>query len=398
MRRVVLIIIATGIAIACTKRSREAGIISSPKKNAESVFLTHDHKTHPVIAWTERTSEELSFLFAVSGDEGKSFFKPVSVQLQEDVATHAEGMPKIAFKRDGTIMIAYERKAPTTENKYAGSICFITSDDGGKCWSSEKFVHSDTTGGRSRSYFDIETLPDGEIGASWLDIKLNNETGGRSILFAKTNSSNRFGKEILIDSSACQCCRVDVYKDHADHVVIAYRGLKKSIMGRSIRDMMAVTSTDNGLTFSAPIIVSADNWAIDGCPHTGPSLCSNSSKLFTLWYTEGNGNGVYYTHKSKSDDEFFPRELVSNAGRHPQLSANDDQIAMVWEENSGDPSQQITNIHYRIIRDGIDIRKDVLSAGNKNAYFPVVTPTKQGFLTAYLQEADNHVIVYFQCL
>ena len=27
------------------------------------------------------------------------------------------------------------------------------------------------------------------------------------------------------------------------------------------------------------------------------------------------------------------RELVSNAGRHPQVSANGNRIAMLWEEN-----------------------------------------------------------------
>jgi hypothetical protein len=380
--------------MGCSKKNKHAWQISSPGKNAESVYLTRDNKGNPVIAWTERSTKQVNLTFATSFDDANSFSQNITVPLTEDVATHAEGMPKVAFKNDGTIILAYEKKAPTKENKYAGAIYFITSKDHGKSWSSEKYLHSDTIPGRSRSYFDIETLPDGEVGASWLDIQLNDETEGRSVLFAKTNSTNVFTDEILIDSSACQCCRIDVYKDVNDNVYVAYRGLRKGNMGELIRDMMVTTSVDRGMTFTSPFTISTDNWNIDGCPHTGPSLCSNKAGLFTLWYTEGNGNGVYYTHKS-GNDEFLPRELVSNAGRHPQVSANEDLIAMLWEENSDEAEKKITNVHYRLIKDGADTEKQILTPKDVNAYLPVVTQTRTGFLVAYLMEVDDHVSVYW---
>src|SRR5690606_14147404 len=171
-----------------------------------------------------------------------------------------------------SIIAAYEKKAPTTENKYASAIYYVASTDNGKSWTSESFLHSDTVAGKSRSYFDIERLPDGEIGASWLDVTYDSQLRGRSVLFARTSSSNRFGNEVLIDSSACQCCRIDVYTDDSENIFVAYRGLIKGKLGKQIRDMMIATSTDHGATFSRPLTISADNWNIDGCPHTGPSL------------------------------------------------------------------------------------------------------------------------------
>jgi hypothetical protein len=143
--------------------------VSSDNSSAESVFLTHDHHDNPVVVWTEKAGEQLTLFYAISKDGGKSFSEKVSIPLTPDVATHSESMPKIAFKNDGTVIAAYEKKAPTRENKYAGSIYFISSSDKGKTWTKETFLHSDTISGRSRSYFDIERLPDGEIGASWLD-------------------------------------------------------------------------------------------------------------------------------------------------------------------------------------------------------------------------------------
>lgn len=392
MRCLFLIMIAISL-VSCKESGVGVKQISLSEKNAESVYLTHDNNGNTVVAWTEKTEQELNLLFAVSSDDGETFSQRVAVPLDQEVATHAEGMPKIAFKKDGTIIVAYEKKAPTKENKYAGAIYYRLSNDKGKSWSSEKYIHNDTISGRSRSYFDIETLPDGEIGASWLDVKLNDETGGRSVLFAKTDETNSFANEILLDSSACQCCRIDVYTDVNKNLYVAYRGLKKGKMGKAIRDMMIATSIDEGVTFSSPLAISTDNWSIDGCPHTGPSLCSNKAGLFTLWYTEGNGNGVYYTHKTDTD-KFLPRELVSNEGRHPQVSANDDRIAMVWEENIDNDGKPMTVVNYRLIKDGIDIEKNTLAAKNVNSFLPVITQTREGFLVAYLMEANNHVGVY----
>jgi hypothetical protein len=392
MRHILISIITTIIIIGCEEEANEVKKISSA--NAESVYLTHDNNDNPVIAWTEKTEDRVDFLFAVSKDDGKTFSQRVSVPLCQNVATHAEGMPKVAYKKDGTIYIGYEKKLPTATNKYAGSIYYITSVDNGKTWAKEKYMHEDTVSGGSRSYFDIETLPDGEIGAAWLDIKLNQETGGRSVRFAKTNASNSFVDEMLIDSSACQCCRIEVYTDVNKNVYVAYRGLRKGSMGRSIRDMMITTSSDHGTSFTSPITISSDNWNIDGCPHTGPSLCSNKAGLFTMWYTEGSGTGVFYAHKENIDDNFLPREAVSTNGRHPQVSSNGELIAMLWEENIQSGGKSMTTVNYRLIKEGVDLKKDILTAKDVNAFLPVVTQTRDGFLVAYLMEVNNQVGVY----
>jgi hypothetical protein len=374
---------------------KQHGMISSPTTTAESVYLTRDHEDNAALVWTERSGNNLSLFYAVYSDEGTSFFKKIHFPLASDVATHAEGMPKVAFKSDGTVIAAFEKKAPTKDNKYAGAIFYRMSNDDGASWTDEKILHSDTVAGRSRSYFDIERLPNGEIGASWLDIKLDEDTQGRSVRFARTNKSEGFQSEILVDSSACQCCRIDVYTDKSDNVFVAYRGLKKGKMGQQLRDMMIATSIDQGKSFSAPVLISADNWNIDGCPHTGPSLCSSKAGLISLWYTEGSGTGIFTATKTSERTEFTPREAVSHSGRHPQLTASGDQIAMVWEEEVMDGASSRTVINYRIVKDGLETKRTRLTPKAQNSFLPVVTAIESGFLIAYLMERDNHVGVYF---
>lgn len=392
MKYFIYMTLVTTVLAGCSKK-HPITLVSTQGNTAESVYLTNDHHNNPVVVWTERKDSALVLSFAISDDNGKSFTEKISMPLSADVATHPESMPKVAFKSDGSIIAAYEKKAPTKENKYASAIYYVFSDNNGKSWSPESFLHSDTIAGRSRSYFDIERLPDGEIGASWLDIKLNNDTGGRSVRFAKTQRSQLFGNEVLIDSSACQCCRIDVYSDIAGRINVAYRGLMKGKMGQAIRDMMLSTSDDDGRTFTDPMRISQDDWAIDGCPHTGASICSSKSGLYSFWYTEGNGTGIYYSFKQNSDPVFGQRQLVSNTGRHPQLSTNASRYVMVWEENDDQSEKKLTNVLYQV-GDGADVRKGYLTPKKSNAYLPVITQTSDGFLVAFLMETPGGVGIY----
>ena len=396
MRFTILAVFLTLLLLGCN-RDQSAIMISSNMATAESAFLTRDQHDNPVVVWTEKENKKLTLFFARSTD-GRSISNPVRLPLSVDVATHAESMPKVAFKKDGSIIAAYEKKAPTTRNKYASAIYYVMSVDGGASWTKESFLHSDTVAGKSRSYFDIERLPDGEIGAAWLDIKMNDDAGGRSVRFARTTPLNGFSNEVLIDSSACQCCRIDVYTDKTENVFVAYRGLAKGPMGKQIRDMMIATSVDYGTTFSAPVTISADNWNIDGCPHTGPSVCGNKAGLISLWYTEGSGTGIYYAARSKNDPTFSTRRLVSSNGHHPQLTANEDRIAMLWEENIDYNGKPNTEIHYRIVKEGVDRENKALTSREANAFLPVVAPTNSGFLVAYLMEQNGGVGVFLTIL
>jgi hypothetical protein len=371
--------------LSCVERETATFKVSSRNAEAESVYLTQNESGMPVLAWTERANGELRFLFTTLDNNGAAGEK-YEIPVPDDVATHAEGMPKVAFKKDGTVIAAYETKAPTSDNKYAGAIYFIESYDRGRSWTSPTYLHNDTISGRSRSFFDIETLSDGEVGAAWLDIKLNSNSGGRSIRFSKTTAGSAFVSEILIDSSACECCRVDLHSTKNGDINIAYRGIIKGNVGQSIRDMMFVTSGDNGKTFTNSKRISADNWVIDGCPHTGPSLASNGNGTHALWYTEGTSTGISYSFAEAKPAHFVAKENISPAGKHPQIAAQPGRVALLWEENMISGSESHSRVRYQL-RDESGIHSEYITAANTDAYLPVVTTLNAGeFIVAYLMK------------
>jgi hypothetical protein len=106
-------------------------------------------------------------------------------------------MPKVAFKSNGTAVVVFQKRVPTPENQYAGVLLYTQLLKDGNRWSTPAYLHADSSKGIGRSFFDIVQLPNGEVGAIWLDGR-NNYKNGSSLYFAKTNAENGFDSEIQI--------------------------------------------------------------------------------------------------------------------------------------------------------------------------------------------------------
>jgi hypothetical protein len=65
---------------------------------------------------------------------------------------------------------------------------------------------------------------------------------------------------------------------------------------------------------------------------------------------------------------------------------------MVWEEIS---EEKFTNVFYQVSNE-TEVKKDCLTPRSANAFSPVVTPTNNGFLIAYLMETDNGIEMYIR--
>src|SRR5919199_2498158 len=169
--------------------------------------LTTDAGGNPLLTWVEKESDQkATFYFARSADGGKTFGEKIQVNAPATLSAHAEGMPKIAVKSDGTLLAVFEVPRPVAESRFAGDLLYVISKDEGKTWSEPKAVHQDTTPGKSHSFSDVTRMPNGEIGIVWLDEKLPGKEG-RPVLFTQTNPSGGFGATVMVDDNACQCCR-----------------------------------------------------------------------------------------------------------------------------------------------------------------------------------------------
>ncbi|WP_332368485.1 sialidase family protein [Spirosoma telluris] len=113
-----------------------------------------------------------AFYFAISKDGGQTFGEKIRVKAPATLSAHAEGMPKIAEKADGTLLAVFEVPNSTPSSRFAGDLLYTMSSDKGQTWTEPKPVHQDVRPGTSHSFSDITRLPNGEIGVVFLDEKL----------------------------------------------------------------------------------------------------------------------------------------------------------------------------------------------------------------------------------
>lgn len=297
------------------KRGEDSIVLSDSTQAASCALFTTNNKGDLVISWCEKNqSGNKKFYFSEFDKTSNRFSNKNSIPIEPNASLHEEGMPKVAFKNDGTIIAVFETSEPTEKNRFAGNIKYLQSFDNGINWSSPTCLHADTSVGLSHSFASICRLSNGEIGACWLDESFGTNKMGRSVKFSNTIGRAGFKNEKIIDSFACQCCKTSLSCDSDGKVSILFRDL----VSDTIRDVSICNSFNNGSTFSKAYSFTNDNWAINGCPHNGPSVICNNGTSYVTWYTGGNKAGLYYASLN-NDNKKTDFEKVTNSGKNIQL-------------------------------------------------------------------------------
>jgi hypothetical protein len=376
------------------KDSFPPSLISNSKKLADSPFLTTSHYKNPVLSWVEGEEKEAYLYYVTSEDNGKTFSSPIEVTPTKGLTPHHETMPKLAFKKNGTVVVVFQKRNSTSKNRFAGAIFYSQSFDNGKTWTKSNYLHSDTSEGIGRSFFDIVLLPDGEIGAVWLDGR-KRQKDGSTLCFAKTNANNGFGKDKEIGQKTCQCCRTDIFVDNQKKIHVAYR----DIINDSIRDIVHLSSTDNGNTFSNSKRISADNWVINGCPHTGPSITNTENGVSFFWFTSGGKEGVFNTQLTNNSAEFTERILINPHARHPQaITLKNGTIVLTWDETFKTEEGYINKIGVMFRKKDGTNNIEYLTSEKVDSSHPVLLEVENNCVliswTQRILEQDNTKVYY----
>ncbi|MHA4895586.1 sialidase family protein [Pedobacter sp. PWIIR3] len=336
--KILIMLCSLFVWTGCKNKQEVPVIIAMPAEGLTAVgpYLTQDNKGNTVLCWTEQGQDSLYRLkYAVYDAGANKFAKSVTVLPSAGCNTAAESMGKIAFKSDGTVMAIFAKRFTKEKNPFAGAIYYCSSIDLGKTWTKAQFLHSDTVHSYGRSFFDVVNLKDGELAAVWLDGRFGKAIKGSALMFSRTYKGKGFAQDSCIDKGTCECCRTDLIKDKEGNIHLAYRSIQfpSPLSGKQVRDMVYKTSADNGKNFSESKPISNDNWQIEGCPHSGPSLAINDGTASVIWFTAGGGAGLYYASLEKGAKGFGGRQLITASGRHPQMiTLTSGKSLMVCEE------------------------------------------------------------------
>ncbi|WP_246202172.1 sialidase family protein [Spirosoma agri] len=373
--------------------------MSDPQFVGATPRLTTDAAGNPLLSWVEKEGEKSAAFYVATSTDGHSFGPKIKVKAPATLSTHAEGMPKIAVKADGTLLAVFEVPRPTPESRFAGDLLYTMSTDQGKTWLEPRPVHQEAAPGKSHSFADVTRLPNGEIGIVWLDEKLPNRDG-RPVVFAQTTKGKGFGTAVLVDDNACQCCRTNVFVDSRKAIHLTYRDMIPSANVGEIpaRDISTAVSVDGGKTFGKPQVVVADHWQVNACPHAGPVVAESGNDILMTWFS-GKENAAGLRLARLGTDKLVSDVLTSRA-KHPQVATVDGRIVWLWDEaiskdGSGEMGSFVQRIGMRTVTGNNVSATSYITPETASATYPVAIATKQGLLVAYEQTTagQNTVIV-----
>ncbi len=278
-----------------------------------------------------------------SGDEGQSWSPPITVNAKpEAISADGENRPKIAFARDGAILLTWTKPLG---KPYSGEIRFARAGDG-QHFDPPVTVHRD----RAEITHRFESLlvaGDGRIVVAWIDKrdliaaeKSATPYRGTAIYAAiSTDGGHSFQPERKIADHSCECCRIATAVDTDGAPLLMWRHVFES----DERDH-ALTRLNADGTPQTIQRATFDHWKLDGCPHHGPSLAVDANGTrHAVWFNQKEGEGhVFYGRLEKNDDTLTvagQRPIGGPRAEHADLATTGNRLAIVWKEFDGEKAR-----------------------------------------------------------
>jgi hypothetical protein len=391
--------------VSCSSKSTVA-TAGNGQDSAQHLGVADARNETPVLAssgrwvvsvWTATRQSKTDVYAATSVDDGRHFGAPVRVNdVEGEAHVYGEDPPRVAMAAADpggadavpSIVVVW----PSDRAKQLG-MRSARSVDGGKTFSASVSVGDPDVPGE-RGFQAVTVGADQRMHAVWLDQRRDPETPHHAnagddwdpmhLIYA-AGGTDRWEPETRLASNVCGCCKTAIAIGRDGSVFVAWR----NIYPGSLRDISFAVARD-GKNFSAPVRVSEDRWAINGCPDDGPTMAIDRiGVVHIVWPTLVNGRqaAIGLFHASTADGlTFTPRQMVQTLGTpkpaHPQMVLDScGDLALVWDELQDKSRRVALRTLTTADAESSDVRTTILNNDSSGVY-PVVATAGDGTLVA----------------
>ncbi len=350
------------------------------------------------VAWVNHgPKSQADVMVARFTRDGEMQGSAVRVNQQPGTATAWRGdPPTVATGNDGSVYVGWTARVES-EGKVGTNLYLSLSHDRGQTFATEVKVNDDSVPG-AHGMHALALARDGRIYVSWLDErnvsapKPSNKADGhhmesnRELFFAYSgDGGNSFSANRKVASDVCPCCKTALTLAADGSVYVGWR----QVLPGDFRHIAVARSSDSGNSFSAPVIVSDDQWSLHGCPVSGPSLLVDpEGTLNVLWYAAGEAApaGLYSSESRDQGHTFSPRRLL-NAGAvrgTPVLTAGGNPAIAIWEGGGAASGGGAETRMMEVGKSG-----STVTALASNAELPAGVLCSDRLFVAYIVKADE---------
>ena len=301
---------------------------------SDTVTATFNNKRVLWITWVNN-----GFIYVQSSaDKGVTFTPPVKVNtISEQIAAKGESRPKIKVDNNDVIYLTWDL---TLNKKRSTYVRFSRSTDNGQHFSSPVTVNDNLEIIRHR-FNSLAIGKNDEIFITWLDARDTENTKksgqdfkGLSVYYTWSDDGGQhFHTNKKVADHTCECCRIDTAIAKDNTPVIAWR----HIFDGKTRDHALIKFKDWN-TPGKMVHLGSENWAIDACPHHGPSLAiSDIDTYHAVWFSGSEAKkGLFYAASTNSGASFSkPLQFGNDGASHPSVIGLGKQVDIVWQEFDG---------------------------------------------------------------
>jgi hypothetical protein len=210
-------------------------------------------------------------------------------------------------------------------------------------------------------------------------------------MYSFTTSEGTWNLEKRLATNVCGCCKTGTVIAPDGSVYVAFR----NIYPGNLRDISLSVSHD-GKNFLAPVRVSEDHWALEGCPDDGPTIAlDGSGRIHIVWpsFVNDAKPGMRFFHSSTVDGKHFTkRQVINTLGTtkpaHPQIASDGTGgLVLVWDEAQGQTHTVLFLPLTPLPSGNVSEGKLQTISYEQPAMYPVVTPTQGGLIVAWTETA-----------
>lgn len=319
------------------------------------------------VLWVEhKTDKEANVVIRQFDFNGQPKSEKVRVNPQEGQAKSWRGdPPTLKIGQDGTLYVGWTAKVVGAEGA-ANTLYLSVSRDGGRSFESPVKINDDTAPA-SHGMHSLAVDNSGHIYFTWLDERYLNSRKAQAgvkenlnenyhfekaaffhhhqeenkpepnaeLYFAVSNDNGKtFSPNKRLAENVCPCCKTSLLTTNDGRIYASWR----QVLTGEFRHIAVASSTDNGNSFSSPVIVSDDKWQISACPVSGASLANSNGDLNVVWFTAGEAGpkGLYMAESKDGGKTFSQRILISESaisGTPVLLNGDTARKRIVWEDN-----------------------------------------------------------------
>lgn len=241
-----------------------------------------------ILSWVEKVGSKRYALRFATRDADR-WSKVSTVAEGENWFVNWADFPSVIALADGSLAAHWLVKSGS--GTYAYDVNIARSKDGGKTWGEPIVPHTDRTQ-TEHGFVSLIPLPDGRVGAVWLDGRNLKDVKGEgdehtplpvsmTLRYAAIDAEGKLSDEMELDNRVCECCQTSAALT-SEGVIAVYRDRSE----KEVRDIHFVNHRQG--SWSAPRAVHLDNWEINGCPVNGPSIAADGPRVAVAWYTGAN--------------------------------------------------------------------------------------------------------------